>query len=116
MWLECTNSRQSQAWETTEKIWRKLTKRDWLPITLGLIQGSAALTFEKDTNKDSKRIKILISMTIWAIWKSKIKNSINDENVPIHETTQTLKAQISNLIRNSWNATYFMEENRKASR
>ena len=55
-------------------------------------------------------------MTIWAIWKSKIKNSINDENVPIHETTQMLKAQISNLIRNSWNAMCFMEENRKASR
>ena len=116
MWLECTNSGQAQAWETTEKIWRKSTERDWPPITLGLIRGSAALTFEKDTNKDSERIKILISMTIWAIWKSKIKISINDENVPIHETTQTLKAQISNLIRNSWNATCFMEENRKASR
>ena len=39
-----------------------------------------------------------------------------DEDVSIHETTQTLKAQISNLVRNSWNATCFMEENRKTSR
>ena len=47
MWLECTNSGQAQAWETTKKIWRKLSERDWPPITLGLIQGSVALTFEK---------------------------------------------------------------------
>ena len=54
-------------------------------------------------------------MTVWAIWKSKIKISINDEDVSIHETTLTLKAQISNLVRNSWNATCYMEENRKMS-
>ena len=37
MWLECTNSRQAQAWEMTKKIWCKSTERDWPPITLGLI-------------------------------------------------------------------------------
>ena len=31
MWLECTNSGQAQAWETTGKIWRKSTEKDWPP-------------------------------------------------------------------------------------
>ena len=55
-------------------------------------------------------------MTIWAIWKSKIKNSINDQDVTIHETSQVLKELISDLIRNSWNATLFMAEEMKENR
>ncbi len=74
------------------------------------------LTFEEDFNKDSERLRILISMTIWAIWKSKIKNSINDQVVTLHETAQGLKELISDLIRKSWNTTCFMEEGMKASR
>jgi len=56
MWLECANSRQAQAWETTKKMWCKSSERDWPPITLGLIRGSAAITFNEDFNKDSERI------------------------------------------------------------
>jgi len=116
MWLDCVNSGQAHAWETAENTWRKTSNREWPIITLGLIRGSATLTYEKDFNKDSERIRILISMTIWAIWKSKIKNSINDQDVTIHETSQVLKELISDLIRNSWNATLFMAEEMKVNR
>jgi len=116
MWLECANSGQAQAWETTKKMWRKSSKRDWPPITLGLIRGSAAITFNEDFNKDSERIRILISITIWTIWKSKIKSSINNQDVTTNETTRVLKESISELIRKSWNATRFMAEEIKASR
>jgi len=105
MWLECTNSGQAQAWEMTKKMWRKSSERDWPPITLGLIRGSAAITFNEDFNKDSERIQILISITIWTIWKSKIKSSINNQDVTTNETTRVLKESISELIRKSWNAT-----------
>ncbi len=115
MWLEYIHSGQAQAWEMTEKTWQKTSDIEWPPITLGLIRGSAALTFEKDFNKDSERLHILISMTTWAIWKSKIKNSINDQDVTTQETTQTLKGQISDLVRKSWNATRFMTEEMKAN-
>ncbi len=47
MRLVCVHSRQVQAWEMTEKTWHNMSDRDWPPITLGLIRGSAALTFEK---------------------------------------------------------------------
>ena len=113
MWIECANSGQVQAWETAELIWHKTTDRDWPPITMGLIHGLVALTFKHDANKDSKRIQILIAMMTWTIWKVKIKMSINDQEVHTHETSQILKELITRLIRNSWNATHFMEEKRK---
>ena len=56
MWLECANSGQAQACGLIEKAWRKSSGRDRPPITLGLISGSAALTFKEHFNKDSERI------------------------------------------------------------
>ena len=73
MWLECQNSGQEQAWNMAERAWRRLTNREWPNITLGLIRGAAALTFEDDFSRDSERLRILITMTIWAIRKSKLK-------------------------------------------
>jgi len=78
MWLECENNGQSLAWDTVMSTWNKTTTRNWPNISLGLIRGSAAISFEEDFNTDSERVRILISMTIWAIWKSINKNSIND--------------------------------------
>ncbi len=72
--------------------------------------------FEEDFDKDSERLRILITMTIWAIWKSKLKNSINDLDIAPNETTQVLKDLISDLARRNWNETRFMEEGRRANR
>jgi hypothetical protein len=55
-------------------------------------------------------------MTVWAIWKSKIKNSINNQDVATNETTQTLKEILSDVTRNSWNATRIMEGSSKVIR
>jgi len=113
LWLECENSGQAQAWNTTRELWHKSSTRDWPDINLGLIRGTAALTFEHDMNKDSERLRILISLTVWAIWKSKIKISIQNQNVTPNETTQILKGLLTDLLTKSWNATRFMEEDRK---
>jgi len=52
-------------------------------------------------------------MTIWAIWKSRNKNSILNQDVTPNETREVLKGLISDLIRKSWNATRFMEDGRR---
>jgi hypothetical protein len=49
-------------------------------------------------------------MTVWAIWKSKLKISIKDQDVAPNETTQILKELLSDLTRNSWNATRSWKE------
>jgi len=67
MWLECENNGQALAWETARSIWQKTTSRTWPNISTGLIKGIAALSFEDDLSKDSERLRILVSMTIWAI-------------------------------------------------
>ena len=100
----------------TQEIWRQSTDRIWPDMNLGVIRGAAALSFEKDTSKDSERLKILISMTIWAIWKSKLKICIKDKDVTPNETAQLLRELITELITKSWNATRFLEEGRKVTR
>ena len=64
MWLECNNNGQAAALETAMTMWKKTTTRAWPNISLGLIRGVAAISFENDHSKDSERLRILISMTI----------------------------------------------------
>jgi len=113
LWIECENSGQAQAWSTTRELWHKSTTRDWPDINLGLIRGAAALTFEHAMNKDSERLRMLIATTVWAIWKSKMKISIQNQDVTPNETTQLLKGLLTDLVTKSWNATRFMEEGKR---
>jgi len=116
MWLDCENNGQTQAWETTRKIWQKCTPRPWPLLSIGLIRGSPELSYETDFNKDAERLRTLISMTISSIWKSRNKNTIPNQDVTPNETRETLKELIQDLIRKSWNATRFMEEGRRKIR
>ena len=52
-------------------------------------------------------------MTIWAIWKSRNKNTILDQEAVPSETRDTLRELIRDLIQKSWNTTRFMEGRRK---
>jgi len=72
VWLECENG-QALAWETARFIWRKITSRTWPNISTGLIKCIAALSFKDNLSKDPERLRILISMRIWAIWRSRNK-------------------------------------------
>jgi len=56
---------------------------------------------------------MLIAMTVWAIWISKIKISIQNQDVTPNETTQLLKGLLTDLVTKSWNATHFMEESKR---
>ena len=116
MWLECEKNGQTLAWEITRNIWRKTTDRNWSEITTGLIRGAPALYFEHDYTKDSERLRILITMTIWAIWKTRNKCAINNQDITPTETGEALKELLSDLVRKSWNATRFMEGGRRLDR
>ena len=109
LWLECKHNGQDISWKTARNIWSKTTCRSWPNISLGLIRGTPAIRFENDSNKDSERIRILITLTVWTIWKSRNKSSINDQDVSPYETAENLRNIISDLVRKSWNATKFME-------
>ena len=85
-------------------------------VSAGLIRGAVAISHKDDHNRDSKRLRILISMTIWAIWKSRNKNSINNQDVAANETREVLKDLLSDLVRKSWNATRFIEGGRRLNR
>ena len=103
----------NMAWETTRIIWEKSTERPWPDISIGLIRRAAVITFENDYSKDSERLRIVISMTLWARWKSRNKNTINDQDVAPGEASSTLKEHIRDLMRN---ATRFLEGIRRMIR
>jgi len=106
-------SQFSQLWTTMCKLWQKSSMRDWPDINLGLIRGAAALTFKHNMNKDSERLQMLIAMTVWAIWKSKIKISIQNQDITPNETTQILKGPLTDLVTKHWNAMRLMEEGKR---
>jgi hypothetical protein len=116
MWLECRNNGQDRAWVKAREIWGKTTTRNWPDLSLGMIKGAAALSFEHDQNKDSERLRILISMTVWAIWKTRNKNSINNQEVSTGEASEELVRLLKDLITKSRNATQFLEGGRRKSR
>ena len=51
-----------------KSIWEKSTDRDWPNISMGLIMGAPALAYEDNSDKASEGLRILISLTTWAIW------------------------------------------------
>ena len=92
------------------EINRKALARHIDRANQGLIRGAATITFEND------HTNILNSMIIWAIWKSRNKNTINDQDVAPGEASSTLKDLIRDLMRKSWNATCFLEGSRRTIR
>jgi len=116
MWLECENNGQELAWETTKNTWQKTTDRNWPNITAGLIRGVPALSFKHDFSKDAERLRILITVTIWAIWKSRNKSAITNQDVAPSETSEILKELISDIVRKNWNVMHFMEGIRRSDR
>lgn len=50
-------------------------------------------------------MRILISLTIWAKWKTRNRSAISDQDIAPTETGEYLKELISDLIRKSRNAT-----------
>jgi len=80
---------------------------------MGLIRGSPALSFENDYNKDAERLRTLISMTRWSIWKSRNKSTILDQDVTPNETRETLKE----LIKDERDGTlHVLEEGERMTR
>ena len=73
-------------------------------MPLGLIKGSAVISFHKDSE-----LRILISMAIWAIWKSRNNKTINDQDVALNEASNVLRELIQELMRKCWNTTCFIE-------
>jgi len=51
-------------------------------------KGATALVFDNDYNRDSKRLCILIYMITWAIWKSRNKNAISNQDISPIETKE----------------------------
>ena len=113
LWLQCEYNGQQMAWDMAKRIWNKLTDRDWLNISMGLIKGAPAMAFEHDNNKDSQRLKIFISLTTWVIWKSRNKSTMNNEEISTIEAKETLKNLVTDLVRRSWNMTKYKEKCRK---
>jgi len=114
MWPECVHNGQSQVRETTRGIWGKTTSRTLPDMTTDLIRGITALSFKDDLTRDL--LCILVSMTIWAIWKSRNENTLQDQVVTPNETRETLKEMIRDISRKSWSSMRLMEGRGKFTR
>ena len=73
------------------QIW---VNRETVARHIDRINQSTHSNIRNDHMKDSERLCILISMTVWAIWKSRNKITINNQDVAPGEATSTLKELI----------------------
>lgn len=88
-------------------------------MSLGLIRGAGALalTSEKtDTalsmkrNQDAERLKILMTTTVWAIWKTRNLKTIQGVPVRKSEASRLLIELLTADITNRWNAIKFLSK------
>ena len=110
LWLQCEYNGQQMAWDTAKSIWNKSTDREWPNMSMGLIKGAPAMAYKHDNNKDLQRLRILISLTTWVIWKRRNKNTMNNKEITTIKAKETLKHLVTDLVRRSWNAMKYMEK------
>jgi len=111
LWLDCRFNGQELAWKTAKQLWTKTTTLPWPTLSIGALRGVGAITLsDADGNPirshDSERLRILLCITLWAIWKSRNKLSIQNMPVAATETSNLLRLTLRELMTNSWNATH----------
>jgi hypothetical protein len=77
-------------------------KRYWLPHEWE--------PYGKDFHINSKRLRILISLNIWTIWKTRNQISINGTNLSNTAAANSLTEIIKDIITKQWNSLVFYKE------
>lgn len=108
LWLGCQHNSQSNAWEYTRWLWNKTSKKPMPYPSIGLIRGSTAITLIDGTNTpahtDSTRMRLLVTITCWAIWKT--RNNLAISNTPIERTdsAKLTREILQELLTRSYNS------------
>lgn len=107
LWLECEHNGQKQAWKKMKDLWYRTTSKRWPFLSIGLLRGIGALTLSDENGKplktkDSERLRIFITMTLWAIWKN--RNNYAIQNIPVvpSEPGDLAMKMIKDLINKTW--------------
>jgi exonuclease III/ribonuclease HI len=116
LWCECENNGQSECWKQAQQIWRMCTNKRWPNINIGIIYGTGALTIPRrdeppTLNSDVERIRILIALATWAIWKSRNKRAMEPSYTD--EAKKLLLELLKDTITKEWNATSFEPKRRR---
>jgi ribonuclease HI len=120
LWLECENNGQKEAWEEAKRIWKMCSKERWPHVSMGLLRGIGAIALSDRNGKplrtsDSERLRTIISLTIWTIWKTRNTITIRGESIQKQTTQKLLKEIIKDIIIKSWNALKYDSEKRKTA-
>jgi len=115
LWIECEYNSQRKAWQFARHIWQKSSQVPWPQTSIGLLAGSPAISLKErnGSESESKRMRIIIATTTWAIWKTRNKLTIND--IPIRDTdaAELTKDLLTEMITKAWNATKLAKINAK---
>jgi hypothetical protein len=118
LWLGCEYNGQNEAWETAKQLWTKAGGHEWPHISLGIIRGVGAITLTDNQGKPAKdlsseRIRILVAMTTWAIWKVRNKHAILSQPVTPSEASNLLIELLKENLTKSWTALKFESDKAK---
>jgi ribonuclease HI/exonuclease III len=73
--IYCDRHKAKELWKEINKIWTQTTEEQWPTVSPGIIRGLGTVKFRDKDGKDQlekeKLYKILVSTTIWTVWKER---------------------------------------------
>jgi len=115
LWRECEYNGQYKAWLYAKILWQKSTRKPWPQISLALVKGSPAISLSEQNadENESKRMRIIISTTTWAIWKTRNRLTISQTPIKDTDAAKLTGELLKDMITKSWNAIRTEKKSRK---
>jgi hypothetical protein len=110
LWIGCPYNGQKEAWEAAKDIWKRVSAKEWPALSVGLLRGIGAIELKDESGKplmtsDSKKLKILITASIWAIWKTRNRRSISNVHTAPEDSVKELLNILKDLSKKLANRT-----------
>lgn len=108
--LECRWTHQNKAWDYIGEIWKTINKvennnNEWKKPSIGLIRGIGAVQIKKGERADkglTSLYKILITETVWILWKGRNERVINDNHIDEKEILWKIKDRLVERMQLDW--------------
>lgn len=121
IWLDCPFNGQTEAWEEAKSLWERTSAWPWPQLNIGTLRGIGALTTTDEQGKPSKdmsteRIRSIISITIWAIWKTRNNHAIQEKHTQTTDAKNLFIEILKENITKCWNALKFENERARSKK
>lgn len=105
--LDCEENNCKEIWEESKKLWSKIEReKEWEQPNIEIIKGIGAYRKQQENGKPdkgtTKRYQILVTETIWTIWKIRNNRIFNNKKLPKEANKDIWKETMRRIILIHW--------------